>query len=157
MRAQSYAPIEDAAINEDVGLGPNVLGPNVKDGHNVQDAVGPNVQDVLNAAFAADAVFGPNKDAAAADGPNEAADVRPHEDAGPIDLTTTPKPFVDQPHFIRSNNPRSSTGYKGIVKDKRGGWRAKWSGKHIGRYENKMEACQAYYEYCVEKGLIGPR
>ena len=100
-------------------------------------SLGPTSKD------AADGLVGPNEDAG----------------AGSIDLTT-PKPFVDQPHFIRSNNPRSSTGYKGIVKDKRGGWRDKWSGKHIDRYDTKMQACQAYepyYDYCVEKGYIGPR
>ena len=82
----------------------------------------------------------------------------PNEDAGigSVDLTT-PQPFVEQPHFIRSEDPRSSSGYKGIVKDKRGGWRAKWSGKHIGRYPTKSQACQAYYEYCVKNKLIGPK
>ena len=73
--------------------------------------------------------IGPNEDAVI--GPIEDADIEPIEDAadagagpnedagaGPVDLTT-PKPFVEQPHFIRSN--RSSTGYKGVLKDKRGG------------------------------------
>ena len=165
LRAQSYGPIED------VDLGPN-------------DKDGPDVQDVLNAAFAAETVFGSIKDAAdalvgpnndagegpnkdAGEGPNKDADDGPNKDtgdgpnkdagAGPIDLTTTPKPFVEQPHFIRSEDPRSSSGYKGIVKDKRGGWRAKWSGKHIGRYPTKSQACQAYYEYCVKNKLIGPK
>ena len=145
VRSKSYG------IEEDDAFGPNVeaaaaavFGPN-------EDAVfGPNEDAGFghNVEAAADAVFGPNEDAG--DGPNEGAG------DGPIDLTT-PKPFVEQPHFIRSTNPRSSTGYKGIVKDSRGGWRAKGpSGKHIGRYDDKMEACQAYYEYCFNNGLIGP-
>ena len=37
-------------------------------------------------------------------------------------------------------------------RDKRGTWRAKWSGKHIGRYEDKGDACQAYYDYCLAHG-----
>ena len=105
--------------------------------------------------------IGPNEDAVI--GPIEDADIEPIEDAadagagpnedagaGPVDLTT-PKPFVEQPHFIRSN--RSSTGYKGVLKDKRGGWRTK-SGKTIGRYNTKAEACQAYYEYCLQNDLL---
>ena len=93
----------------------------------------------------------------AGDGPKNDAGDGPTTDAGdgPIDLTTTPKPFMEQPHFIRST--RSSTGYKGVVKDQRGGFRAKWSGKHIGRYETKAQACQAYYDYCMKHGYIGPR
>ena len=151
------AEIKDDGINKEVGLGPNA-----------ED--GPNVQDVLNVAFASEAVLGaadaldsnndagdgPNNDAG--DGPNNDAGDGPNNDAGdgPIDLTT-PRPFVEQPHFIRSDDPRSSTGYKGVVKDKRGGFRAKWSGKHIGRYDTKAEACQAYYDYCIKHSLIGPR
>ena len=85
-------------------------------------------------------------------GPNKDAGIAPNEDAGagPVDLTT-PKPFVEQPHFISSNI--SSTGYKGVLKDKRGGWRAK-SGKTIDRYKTKAEACQTYYEYCVKNVLL---
>ena len=153
LRAQSYGPIEDDAINEEVDLGPNA-----EDGPDVQDAAGPNLQDVLKVAFGTD-VVGPNKDAAdgpkddAGDGPDKDAAVGPKDDAGdgPIDLTT-PKPFVAKPHYVRSTNPRSSSGYKGVVKDKRGTWRAKWSGKHIGRYEDKGDACQAYYDYCLAHG-----
>ena len=149
IQAQDNVDKLRAEIDEEVDLGPNA-----------ED--GPNVQDVLNSAFASEAVLGaadalvlvdgPNNDAG--DGPNNG----PNNDAGdgPIDLTT-PKPFVEQPHFIRSDNPRSSTGYKGVVKDKRGGFRAKWSGKHIGRYETKAQACQAYYDYCIKHALIGPR
>ena len=152
LRAQSYGPIEDTDINEEVDLGPNV-----EDGPDEQDTAGPSVEDVLKAAFA----VGPNKDAAAGpkddagDGPKDGASDGPKDGASPerIDLTTPT--FVHKPHYIRSTNPRSSTGYKGVLKDlKRGGWRAKWSGKHIGRYETKAQACQAYYDYCLEHGYI---
>ena len=159
VRSESYG------IEEDDAFGPNVedaadavFGPN--------EVFGPNVEAAADAVFGPnegagdgpneDAVFGPNE--GAGDGPNKGAGDGPNEGAGdgPVDLTT-PKPFVEQPHYIRSTNPRSSTGYKGIVKDSRGGWRAKGpSGKHIGRYDDKMEACQAYYEYCFNNGLIGP-
>ena len=140
-----------AEIDEEVDLGPYA-----EDGPDVQEAAGPNEQDVLNAAFGL-VLVGPKNDAG--DGPKNDAGDGPTTDAGdgPIDLTTTPKPFMEQPHFIRSKNPRSSTGYKGVVKDKRGGFRAKWSGKHIGRYETKAQACQAYYDYCMKHALIGPR
>ena len=47
------AEIKDDAINEEVDLGPNA-----EDGPDVQDVAGPNLQDVLNAAFASDAVLG---------------------------------------------------------------------------------------------------
>ena len=141
-----------AEIDEEVDLGPYA-----EDGPDVQEAAGPNVQDVLNAAFASEAVLGA-ANALVLVGPKNDAGDGPKNDAGdgPIDLTT-PRAFVEQPHYIRSDNPRSSTGYKGVVKDKRGGFRAKWSGKHIGRYETKAQACQAYYDYCMKHGYIGPR
>ena len=142
-----------AEIDEEVDLGPYA-----EDGPDVQEAAGPNVEDILNAAFASEAVLGA-ANALVLVGPKNDAGDGPKTDAGdgPIDLTTTPKPFMEQPHFIRSKNPRSSTGYKGVVKDQRGGFRAKWSGKHIGRYETKAQACQAYYDYCMKHGYIGPR
>ena len=74
------------------------------------------------------------------------------EDAG-IMRTPYQQQFGSLPHWIRS--PRSSSGFKGVVKDKRrGGWRAKVGGNTIGRYASVGQAAEAYYKYCKKEPLI---
>ena len=53
--------------------------------------------------------------------------------------------FVPEPHWIRSD--RCSSGFKGVMKDSRRGWRVKYEGSTIGRFASKAAACEAYYQY----------
>ena len=53
--------------------------------------------------------------------------------------------FAPEPHWIRSD--RCSSGFKGVMKDSRRGWRVKYEGSTIGRFASKAAACEAYYQY----------
>ena len=84
-------------------------------------------------------------------GPKEVANNGPKEVAnnGPKEAdmcTPSQQTFGPLPHWIKS--ARSSSGYKGVVKDKiRGGWRVKADGSTIGRYDTVPKAAEAYYQY----------
>ena len=60
--------------------------------------------------------------------------------------TPSQQTFGPLPHWIKSD--RSSSGYKGVFKDKiRGGWRVKADGNTIGRYDSVGQAAEAYWQY----------
>ena len=88
----------------------------------------------------ADQVAGPEQVADQVAGPEQV--VVGADDAGPMQ-TPALSDFVPLSHWIKS--ARSSSGYKGVMKDGRGGWRAKHGGSTIGRFPTKEEACEAYY------------
>jgi len=125
-------------------------------------------------------VSGPTEDVAAATGPKEEADAGPKEeadagpkeeadagpkkeydagpkvdggdkDAGPM-ATPAQEQFQSRSHWIAS--ARSSSGYKGVIADTRRGWRVKHGNNTIGRFDNKEQACEAYYDYCKRYGLL---
>ena len=76
----------------------------------------------------------------------------PSEDGPPEDGPATPA-AVAREHWITSS--RSSSGYKGVILEKKSGrYRIKHGGNTIARRNTLEEACSFYYNWCVARGLI---
>jgi len=133
-------PDEDAADVGPEDVGPEDVGPEDVGPEDVgPEDVGP--EDVGPKAVGPEDV-GPEDVGPKAVGPK---DVGP-EDVGPEDVGPMHTPAVEvQPHWIRSS--RSSSGFKGVIKDARRGWRAKHGNSTIGRFATVEEAAQAYYDF----------
>ena len=91
----------------------------------------------------------PPEDGPSKDGPSEDG---PPEDGPPEDGPATPA-GVAREHWIKSS--RSSSGYKGVILEKKSGrYRIKHGGNTIARRNTLEEACSFYYNWCVAHGLI---
>ena len=131
------------------------------------DELGENAVDAMP--FLEDYGIGPPEDGPSEDGPPEDASPEdaspedgppedgsskdgPSEDGSPEDGPATPA-AVTREHWITSS--RSSSGYKGVILEKKSGrYRIKHGGNTIARRNTLEEACSFYYNWCVARGLI---
>lgn len=75
------------------------------------------------------------------------------EPAGETTPAMTTPASVAREHWITSS--RSSTGYKGVILERKSGrFRIKHGGNTIARRDTLEEACSYYYNWCVTNGYI---
>ena len=91
-------------------------------------------------------------DAIPMDESEEEVGPEPKGDGPPEDGPATPA-AVTREHWITS--ARSSSGYKGVILEKKSGrYCIKHGGNTIARRNTLDEACSFYYNWCVARGLI---